>query len=160
MKKRFLEQTKQYTVLDILPHVSWKNVKRAIKYFYPSDKNDYSKLFEHLKTVKSEKHKNKKEFITIGAINFWPEGNGKFRIEEEDSRGYSIATNLYSMSFRKWSELLNIPIEPETLDKFLLEDIVAHFIWEITYYGLEEDSTKKGQELIKRVEEIRKEIEP
>lgn len=147
-------EPKNITIRDILPLVKWEDVKRAIKYFYPEDKNDYSELFEDLKTLKKRKHKDPKEFLEI----FCAGGLGDTLKEWAEDKFYSIHTNLYGLSFRKYSELVNIPIEEETLRRFKLEDIVAHFIWEITFYGSPKQAEEIVKTLKKRIKQVKKDI--
>ncbi len=134
------------TIREIVKLVEWNDVERAIKYFYPDDKNKYKPVFEKLKTIRARKHKNPKEFIEMNA--YFEDGLGY----------YHVATNEYSMSFRKWAELANIPIAEDVLKHMTFEAIVAHFIWEITFYGTEADSKKVIKEGKKRLKEMKKEI--
>ena len=141
------------TILELLPFVKWKTIKRAIKYYYPDDKNDYEGLFGQLKTFKKRKPKNKDERIEICSHN------DAFYFKDEDmwSEWYSIHTNQYSFSFREWRELVNIPISKETIKHYAFTDILAFFIWEITFYGTEKNSLNIGNEMHKRVNEIKNE---
>ena len=49
-------------------------------------------------------------------------------------------------------------ISQETLKNYLVADILAHFIWEITWYGMEKEMEKEKKEIFKRVDEITKEV--
>lgn len=41
----------------------------------------------------------------------------------------------YSMSLTAWDEWLNMEIDPRTCERFSAEDILAHCLWEMTFYG-------------------------
>ena len=132
----------QLTIRDIVRLVKYKDIKRAIKYYYPKDRSDYLPVLVKLSKVRKAEPKYKKEFLTINSFKDYE------TLEDRNSDYYDIATNLYALSFRKWSELANIFISEDTLEHYTLEDIIAHFIWEITYYGDEAQAKKKAKELM------------
>lgn len=140
---------KNITIIDLARAVEWKDVKRTIKYHYPDDKNNYEKLFEEIKRYKKRKQYNK-EFITVSVCGMVDV------LEEAEDNYYSIQTDKFSLSFRSWKVLARMPIAQNTLDHYLYEDILAHFIWEITFYGDEEKMEKTAEELAERVIEIKK----
>lgn len=147
------------TIRDIVPHLKWKDVKRAIKYFYPTDKNDYEPVFEQLKIFRKRKHKDLKEFIEVYSnfdINNVLTSN---TIEEKYNEVcYGMATNKYAMDFRGWRGLANIPISEETLKHYTPIEIVAHFIWEITFYGDEKGTAKAGKQVFDAHKEAVKDL--
>lgn len=146
------------TILDILPLVKWETVQRAITYHYPQDKNKYEGLFRQLKLLSKKTHTDSKEFIEITTgFNFDPKLGPKFW--EDLKKGdeelyYSIHTNKYALSGRKYAELVNIPLSKETLKHYTFEDIIALFIWEITFYGNELETEKVFKEIRKRAKSI------
>ena len=144
-------------MLDLVITVNWKGVKRALKYFFPTDKNDYEILFHQLKRMKLVRPSHKGEEIEIRTGKNTEENLKDKSLKElyEDWKWHSIATNRYSMSFRKWQELISLPISQETLDHYLYDEIVAMFLWEITFYGSEKQSLKQGKEMMKRVKQIK-----
>ncbi len=140
---------KNITIIDIARVVEWKDVKRAIKYHYPYDRNNYEELFEKIKKYRKIKQ-NHKEVINIfvcGMVNILKGAEDSF---------YSIETNKFSLDFRSWKSISRIPISQDTLDHYLYEDILAHFIWEITFYGTEEKMNKKSEILRERASEFNK----
>lgn len=144
------------TPRDIAQEVKWSDVKKAIKYFYPDDKNNYADLFKRIKAFEPQKQEMKGEKIEIHVQDFYRSMKEKVPLKEiAEDRFYSIATNKYSMSFRKWEGLANIPISKKTLDHYMFEDILAHFIWEITFHGTEEEAEKEGEALQKIADDIR-----
>ena len=145
---------KQFRIIDLVKLVDWKYVDEALGYFYPKFKNKLKPVFEYLKTVKSKRQKDPGERIQVICGGFWLYENEDKFFDKDWS--YSIATNKYSLSFCKWAEAANILIESETLKRNLPEEIVAHFLWEITYYGNEKDAAKKYKELKGRVADIKK----
>lgn len=140
---------KQITIIDIAKVTEWKKVKRAIKYFCPQDKSDYEKLYEDIKTYRKRKHKDATEYITLQVCGFVD----NLKTANEDNF-YTIQTDKYSMSFRSWKLLASIPIHKDTLRYYLFEDILAHFLWEITFYGPEKKMNSLAKDLRKTQKEI------
>jgi hypothetical protein len=115
-------------------------------------------VFTQLKTYPEVKQKNPKERIEIivgGDRAFLPpmDKDGEGRDEM-----YSCSTNAYSLSFRKWIEVSNILISEETLKHYTAEEMLAHFIWEITWYGPEERMLEKGKEMLESVKKLKKDV--
>ena len=138
------QRGKAYTIRDIIQDTTWKQVKRAIEYHYPKDTNDYKKLYKQIKKYPKIKHKDKDEYIIVQVNQFF----------DVKDRWIGMHTNKYSMSFRPWIELANIPIGKETLDHILIEEIVAHFIWEITFYGSEQESMAVLERMHKQIDDV------
>jgi hypothetical protein len=135
------ENHNRVTIRDAIKFVKFKDVKRAIKYFYPEDKNNYKPVFSKLQKMTYEKPVRTNEEIVLHSIN-------DFLVPEEPEYCYSIATNQYSLSFRRWSELINLPISQNTLSHFTYPDILAHFLWEITFNGFEEKEIAKEKKVL------------
>jgi len=133
------------TILDILKQTKWTDIKKAIKYFYPDDKNNYKQIYIELKRKQKQQHFRKDEQIKLIFV----------RENIIGDSFYAISTNKYSLSFRLWSELVNIPISKTTLQHYSNEDIIAHFIWEITFYGTEKNMMSIANELDEYVKEFK-----
>lgn len=157
------------TIREIAQYVRWKDVKRALHYYYPADKNDYKELFLSLPNRK-EKKIGKKFLVIEGGINTsgeWFRDYGHEYLKDIKTGGEFQFHGLYilkkgdkskvtySCSFVPWDEMVNYPIYPETLRNHLLHEIMAHFLWEITFYGNEKQMEKKGKMLLKASEEIK-----
>jgi hypothetical protein len=160
------------TIKDLLNIVKWKDVKRSLKYHYPTDKNNYEKLFYELgkrKKVTVEKG----DFLEVYAL--WdiddPENEEytKKYLQEvkngEEFNYYGIhllslhsGVEKYSVMFIPWSKMISYPIHPKTLYHLTFIDIVAHFLWEITYFGNEKKMKKQGEKLYKISKKIEKDI--
>ena len=148
-------KTHGLTVRDIALISKWTDVKRCLKFHHYRGKKitkdtlkRYEEIFEDIKKYPVEKQKYPKEKVQMGC---WAD-----YFDKDIPQYYSIATNLYSMSFRKWKELANIKIDDNTLDFNLREEILAAFLWEITYYGYhEKDGDKVGKRLNKIVKKIK-----
>ena len=134
---------KRKTIIEIANHCHWKDVKRAHKYFYPYYSKPKSGVLERLEEIFEEIRKytkvkvDPKEYIEVSYINDFDIGMSDDAKEE----GYfSIATNEYSMSFRPWKKLANLKVKQSNMTNAI---IMAHFLFEITYYGYEKEQMKK-----------------
>ncbi len=149
--------------------VEEKEVSRAIKYHYPKIKGEnMMKAFRKLKKMPISKPDESGEVLiisTCGDPNHWVDIK-KATVQDMIERNYYdvhtrkfLEETSYSLSFRPWKELINIRIDRETLDHITYPEIVAHFLWEITYYGDEAETKKVGDEILKRGKEAMVEIE-
>lgn len=143
---------KEITIIDLAKKTKWSDVDEAIKYFYPDDKNNYKDVLEKLASFKKAKPKHEDEYIEITAAGFY---KGCEEYPEREDQWYNVSTNKFSLSFRKWREVASLPISEDTLEHYLPEDILAHFIWEITFYGPEREMKKQEKEIFKRVKEFK-----
>lgn len=149
------------TMRDLAKVCKWEKVYESMLYHYPDQMKRlrsvkaYKALFYNIPTWKPwRKRKDPEEHIRVRACG---EGYGETlqQLYDEDIY-YSINTNKYSLSFRPWVELASLPIEPETLKRYTFDDIMAHFLWEITFYGNEKQMKKTHKVIIGRVKSIKK----
>ena len=147
-------EIKTFTIRDIVKLTEWKDVKKAYLYYYgKKGLNGLEEIFESFRTFRKQKPKINNEFIEVMV-------GGHLELEPEEDRYYSIHTTKYSLSFRKWRELVNIPIQKETIRRYKLRDIICHFLYEITFYGYDEQEIgKKGKEIFGRYKEAVKDLQ-
>jgi len=92
----------------------------------------YKEIFVEIQEMKDKKT-NPKEYINI-----------KRKTETYDNEfneWYTITINPYSsLSFVSWIELANLKVRQNNL---LNAQIMAHFLWEITYHGFYEKKIQK-----------------
>lgn len=141
-------------VKELAQFTTWKEVKRAIKFYYPTDKNDYQDVFERILSTKDRKPD--KEGQEIELLCGWEEAFG----ETPADAYYGIHTTKYSLSFQKWDVVFNMPVCEATLKAYRPCDILAHLIWEVTYYGNENKMKKTAKNIFNRVEDIKKVVDP
>lgn len=139
-------------IIDITKLVGWKDVKRSLMYHYNygcRNKNliGYEKVFNIVK--KYGKYREQRPDCKGEEIEI------KANYDKEAGSWYDISTNKYSFSFRSWKKLANIPISEETLNTHIYEDIIAHFLWEITFNGFtEKEMIKERKELFGRIKDF------
>jgi hypothetical protein len=164
------------TIRDLIPCINWIEVKRALRYHYATDHNNYEKLFYRLgKMPKIKVRPNEKLKIYGGRdLNtpFYtehPERVQKFLNDVKemmDDTGYGICMIKqndiekihWSISFIPWKKLVNMPISHDTISHYSFEDIIAHFIWEITFYGNEKQAEKHKNIILGRMKDVKKQI--
>jgi len=78
-------------------------------------------------------------------------------IRDEDFEIYCVDTGEFSLSFRPWREISNLVVSKGTLDHYKIADILCHYIYEITFYGPEENMEKKKKEFIEAIKEHQEE---
>jgi hypothetical protein len=159
------------TVKDIIAggYVKWKDVNKAVKFHFPGDKNNYEDLFYKIGKMKKVPTKKGESLIITGGIDYtekWFQESGqKWYLDEikndNSPEAYHICIKkegeemTYSCSFVRWAYMASLPIEPMTFKHLSMFQIVACFLWEITFYGDEETMLKHGKKLNSIVKEIK-----
>lgn len=155
-KDTLYDESRSFCMIDLARVVEWKQVHSALKYFYPDGKwgNKYEELFNRIKNARKRKYTDPDpiEIVVGGDRNIkptWVSGTimGEF---------YSCGGLKYGLSFQKWNRLFNMPITRETIEHYKSCEILAHFIWEITWYGMEEETQKIWKEMNNDLTKIKK----
>ena len=155
------------SIKDICEWTKWKHVKRALKYFYPTDKNNYEKLFYRFCDMKPAKvepgdYLNMYGGICVDPKYFFNKWGRKFIEDLKSGDDYVVYgidwvrnDKKWSVSFMPWNYLASLPITVDALGHYSPEDIIAHFLWEITWYGNEKQMAKSKKELMRRVKKVK-----
>ena len=159
------EKLRGKTIRDFVKITEWKDVSRAIKYWYPgttkSAMGRYEEIFEWLKTVPRRTPKDKKDFLQFELNDelFW--AVNRKDIEKDDFRQYyHINSTKYSCSFRSWTSIANLEVHKKYRDTMTRADMIAMTLWEITFYGYDEDSIKKvGKDVLVSYKDAKKDID-
>lgn len=136
------------TPRELAQKVKFRDVYKALHYFYKGKWSYAEKVFNRIKDAPKKAHRNKAEFIEVICINEMEDG--------EYGSWYQIHTNLFSLSFRKWDEISNIPISDETLKYSKACEVLAQLIYEMTWYGMEKEAMKMGKGLLKTAREAKR----
>ena len=150
------------SVRDILrgKYIKWEDVKKSIKYHYPADKSNYEDLFYKLGRKRFKQTGKGETLVVHGGMDYsqdyYQDNKGEPYLgwikDGTDFQGYSVSIDkeedcIYSCSFVDWATMVNLPINPKTFEHITMIDIVAHFIWEITFYGPEDVMNKEKKKL-------------
>lgn len=139
------------TLLDIAKVCSWNDVAKALTYCYGKKWLRLKPVFEHIQIIRKRKPKDSQEYLQVSIGGFV-----NLDKEEVENRFYTIHTNKYSLSFRSWGELANIPFDEDTLRHYKFPELLAHFLYEITWYGNEKEMMKKKKDIFSRLSKPKK----
>ncbi len=161
-----MKEVKDITIKEIAKLVKLKNLEEALKFYYPHVKvpRCYGKsMLKRFTTTPTRKPKKADERLEVYAhTTDWGLKDGgvdeQYGIHtiELDTIEYGKPKS-WSMSFRPWNELINLKPTSENFERYRLTDILAHFIYEITWYGPEARMIKQGKKLFASVKKIEKE---
>ncbi|MFJ6209216.1 DUF6557 family protein [Lysinibacillus sp. NPDC092081] len=92
-------------------------------------KDNYSNLFIYINAFENDENDENDEPVFQSSFD---ENNKSLYFDvsgrDDDHIGYSLVGN----SFNEW---LNFYIDSDTLDSMSVESILAHCLWEMTYFG-------------------------
>ena len=163
---------KDKTLRDLALMCKWKDVLRSLRFHYPHMKylDRYEPVFVRCQTAKKRKQSKPNDRLEVYAANTVWNYKGEddrdsyygIHILEEGSFDYEYEgmkyPKVWSMSFVPWNKLINMLVANSTIEHYRIEDIVAHFIYEITWYGDEKNMKKVGRNLLRRTKKIRESV--
>ena len=139
------------TLKELIKNNSFSNVKQKMKEIYPKESENnfegYKVVYNKLTSMIAQNNKmiivikqvvdyDKSEFTTIYGIK-----------SEKDST--------YTLDFTEWKKWLGMEIDKVTLKQYSELEIIARCLWEMTFYGFNEnDAKEKLDELDKIIEKI------
>jgi hypothetical protein len=135
---------------------TWQDVKKELLKFYRvgigEDLDDYKKVYEFV--CRCEPAKNEDQ--TIIKIDIIKENEEGVIKEYYDVYGQKPFDNdTYALELSLFSEWAGFEIDRDLIKQFSLAEIVVHILWEMTFYGFDEEIiAKQREELLKRYIEI------
>jgi len=127
----------------------WQNIHAALVRLYPDHESElegYQEVFEKLKT------------LTPAASDFqlrvelvYSEHAGEYHIETKSinpAQEKVKSGSLFVLEFTPWSKWLGMELDEHTLEKFSEFDIVAHCLYEMTFFGFTQEDIKTAEEEI------------
>lgn len=144
------------TPIQLINKVKFEDVLKALKYYYPDPKIGkigiqlYKKVFETIK-----KYKDKPESNWILRVYF-------VRDSFDGEEYYSVgAYNIHkkeqkcAIEFIPWETTANYTLEENTLNSYKYAEIVAHYLWEITFISFNPKKIQKEYDaIVKEVDEF------
>jgi hypothetical protein len=137
---------------ELFAKYDWDAVKHKLYYQYPDQKKNIQGY--------------KEAFFELKEAATYIENDSLIAIEyiKEDDEGYHDVYSLkpddetrYALDFVDWREVLGMSIEPTTLEEYYELDIIAHLLFEITFYGYSNEKVvAKGEELYSIVDEVKR----
>lgn len=142
---------------EALAQYSDKTILEVLFGLYPDEKKNRKGYEKALVELRKTKPKVTKTRIKIEFV----EPNPKDPWFNKEDKPYTCVTILqgkqeYSASFLPWDEWLGATMPTKFNFPYATLDIVAHCLWEVTWYGY---SNTQTQEKAKKLFEIVKEVE-
>lgn len=165
---------KYRNIIDMAQRIPFKDVARALKYHYPYPKINkdtikrYEEIMKEMSKYKEDPEKDKEWSILISLsrpFKFYSKKEKKWIIIDEPGEEYYATHGLkkgekkmtYAIEFTPWQETANWKIAESTLKAYKPSEILAHFLWEMTYCGYEQKKVKKfADELHDRIDKVTK----
>jgi hypothetical protein len=144
---------------ELIQTTHWKNIKRALLEAYPDlDTAGYKHVFTQLRTLEPIENTMRIRLTWIEPKNEGDEryvdvnGTDGTRFKDlEKSSTFATASQqsideqevTFGLDFKPWNEWLGMNLEPDSLGsindrQFSHEEIVAHCLWEMTFYGFDQ----------------------
>ena len=133
---------------------NWLSVEMTFIKLYPNQIeliNDYRNVFEKLQYLKAETNdmlivltEYLEDFEENSDVeNTYVDVSGRKLVIEENS-----FSNSYAIEFVKWEKWLGMELAPETLENFNELEIISHCLFEMTFFGYEEEEIQEQFESI------------
>lgn len=139
---------------ELIQTTQWKQIKRALLEAYPDiDPAGYKYVFAQLRTLESIENTMQIRLTWIEPKNEGDEryvdvnGTDGTRLTDlEKSATFTAASQqlsyeqevTFGLDFKPWNEWLGMNLEPDSLKRFKPAEIVAHCLWELTFYGFDQ----------------------
>ncbi len=139
----YVEESKTVTFHEVLHQTNIENVITALKSHYKSSENDLDGYRELMDELLGKKPVFSKYQISIEHVNTDDE-------EYEHVIGVIPGDEqAYGIEFISREEWLGMHLTDDTLKNYSNEDIIAHCLWEMTFFGFTDSEVqKKKDELI------------
>lgn len=131
------------TLREILRRTPIKLIVESHKRLYPE--YNFKAQQQAYKTIFNSK-KQKSDPDEMIQIEYIREDNGE--------NWWVTNTNKLSFSFRPWKQIGNLQIDPKILATMTDQDIIAHCLWEMTFYGSEAKAKKIKKSLFKKAHKV------
>ena len=133
---------------------NWLSIEMTLIKLYPNQIeliNDYRNVFEKLQYLKPEANdmlivlnEYLEDFEENSDVeNTYVDVSGRKLVIEENS-----FSNSYAIEFVKWEKWLGMELAPETLENFNELEIISHCLFEMTFFGYEEEEIQEQFEYI------------
>jgi hypothetical protein len=134
--------------------------------------NRYHEIFDEIGKYKNNENKNWNLVVKmIGEEKRWLKEKRKWiwltEIGEEyyDTNAINIKEKQnYAIEFTRWEQTANYKISTTTLKNYRPDEIVAHYLWEITFIGYTQEpiqkELKKLNNTVKRIKEGKEKMIP
>ena len=124
-------------LIDLIKSNNWPSLQNTFLNLYPDEEtliDEYKNVFEKLQSLESTYMDLEIVISKIGSdeTDFYFDVSGH-EINQDSS------SDIYSLTSTKWNEWLGMDISKNTLNDFNELEIVSHCIYEMTFYGFDEE---------------------
>ena len=129
---------------DLIQKHSWEDTRDAIVRLYPdheSELDGYKQVFEKLKTL-TPIPSNLQLRIELVYSNH----TGEYLLETKSinpAQETGKTGSLFILEITPWAKWLGMELDAQTLEKFSEFDIVAHCLYEMTFFGFTLEDIQK-----------------
>jgi hypothetical protein len=157
-------------IVQAIKYVKFKDVARALKYFYPEPKINKSTMKRYEEIMKEIGNYKSKEIIDcqldiglVPAYKCFSKSEKKWIWLVEIGDEY-YSTNCkhnkekqtYAIEFTRWEESSQWKIRTDSLKHYTLPEIIAHYLWEITFCGYTQTPIQKHlKEIHRRIKQVK-----
>lgn len=150
-------------IIELIQVIKFKDVKRAMKYYYPKTSKPtmvrYEEIMKDIGKYKSKEDKTWELRIDlVFAQKFWIKARREWEWVTEYGQEYytTHAKNLkekqtYAIEFTRWEISSQWKIAPDVLKKYKPCEILAHYLWEITFCGYTQKPIQKKMKYLHNV---------
>jgi hypothetical protein len=131
---------------ELIEKYEWNCLEKRMEELYPRMKEDLSKFENVIKTLRKIEEQKPEENITIIVEDFSKEVEGEVRTWFEVTGFDPENEYYYGISMMPWEKWLGMEINPDSIKKYSLEDLLVHILWEMTYYGFTQEEIEKMKE--------------
>ena len=152
--------------------IPFKDVAHALKYHYPypinkNTINRYKEIMKEMSKYKEDPEKDKEWTLLISLqrpYSFYSKKEKKWTTLDEPGEEYYSTDGKkkgekypWAIEFTRWEETANWKIDKNTLKNYKPSEILAHFLWEMTYCGFKQSKVKKfTDDLYSRIDKVKK----
>jgi hypothetical protein len=132
---------------DLIHKHPWPEIHTALVRLYPDHESEiegYQTVFEKLKKLTPLPTD-----LRLRVELVYSEHSGEFHIEAKGigpSQENGDTGSLFALEFTPWVKWLGMELDTKTLDKFSEFDIVAHCLYEMTFFGFTQEDIKTAEE--------------
>ncbi|MCB9136519.1 MAG: hypothetical protein H6636_13925 [Anaerolineales bacterium] len=128
-------------LLDLLQKHPWEEIQSALVRLYPDHESElegYQKVYKKLQTLTATRSD---QLLHLELV--YSKHTGEYQLEIKHLSPTPAPTDtgpLLSLEFTPWAKWLGMELTPKTLEKFSEYDILAHCLYEMTFFGFTQEA--------------------
>ena len=127
----------------------WADIYAALVRLYPDYESElygYEEVYKKLKALTPVESDMRLQVDLV-----YSEHAGEFQFETKSINPKEETTKtapLFVLEFTPWSKWLGMEVDEHTLEKYAETDIIAHCLYEMTFFGFTQEDIKVAEEKI------------